>query len=261
MTDHLNLYNQLLTMGAENVCEKQTCGEYKEQLQKLHDFVYVVESTPNPSDPTYSPMFIDCIIHKSLYTPELTEQLKKHNFCFNVLDYNKDSCTYYNLRDTKKRRLLFEMNGKWWFFNESPSPSLALSEAIQFRKNFFRQHFAYLPQKFRDLVDKKGFVQAVNDLTEDEHLFLDEFIQEMEEPSFLCGCVPKKKSGFLKRIDVPIWHEPPELEIYEQDGVDVYAINEAVLSGEFLYMVVNNYYDGVDRKLYTTLYDILQSIN
>lgn len=257
MSEHLELYNQLLLAGKSNICSRQKCGKFERELQDLHDFVYIVESTPNPCEPEYSPMFLDCILHKSLWTPKLKEQLKEHHFSFNVVDYDLDTCTYYHLPDTEKRRLLFEMVGKWWFFEKSTSPALALSEAIEFRKIFFRQEFAYLPNKFRQLVAQKGFCQAINALTDEEHSFLDDFIFQMKKPSFFCGCVSMKKTAFSSRLDTPIWYEVPELDIYEKDGINVKEVEEAVLSGNFLYLVVYNFYDGLDRSLYTTLYRLL----
>lgn len=255
---HLALYNQLLSVGKKNVCAKQKCGEYEKQLRDLHDFVYVVESTPNPCDCDYSPMFLDMIVHKSLWTPTLKDRLIEHNFSFKVLDYFLDTCTDHHLPDTEKRRLLFEMVGKWWFFDNSPSPSLALSEAIEFRKNFFRQRFGYLPKKFRRLVGKKGFCQAVKELTEEEHAFLDDFLLRMKEPTIFCGCIPLKRTVFSSRLDTPVWCEVPELELYEKDGMDIRQVEEAVLSGDFLYMMVCNHYDGLDRTLYTKLYQLFQ---
>lgn len=258
MSDHLELYNQLLSAGRTTICSKQKCGGYKKQLQDLHDFVYVVESTPNPCEAEYSPMFLDCIIHKSLWTSELKEQLKKHNFSFNIVDYDLDTCTYYHLPDTEKRRLLFEMMGKWWFFEKSTSPALALSEAIEFRNTFFRQKFAYLPKKFRQLVAQNGFCQAIEKLTEEEHSFLDEFVLQIKQPPVCCGCVPVKKTAFSSRLETPIWYEVPELNIYEKDTVNVRDVEEAVLSGDFLYLVVYNFHNGLDRTLYTTLYSLFQ---
>jgi len=258
MSEHLELYNQLLLVGRNNVCAKQKCGKYEQQLQDLHDFVYVVESTPNPCDCEYSPMFLDCIVHKSLWTPALKDRFKEENLSFQVLDYSLDSCVYYHLADTEKRRLLFEMVGKWWFFDNSPSPSLALSEAIEFRKNFFRQRFGYLPKKFRQLVRNKGFCQAVKELTEEEHTFLDDFLFKMKEPSLFCGCIPLKRTAFSSRLDTPVWCEVPELELYEKDGVNIRQVEEAVSSGDFLYMMVYNDHDGLDRTLYTKLYQLFQ---
>lgn len=256
MSEHLELYNQLLSAGRYTICSKQKCGEYKKQLQDLHDFVYVVESTPNPCEPEYSPMFLDCIVHKSLWTPELKTQLKEHYLSFNIVNYYLDTCVYYHISDTEKRRLLFEMMGKWWFFEKSPSPALALSEAIEFRNTFFRQEFAYLPNKFRRLVAQKGFCQAIEELTEKEHSFLNEFVLQMKQPSVCCGCVPIKKTAFSSRLDTPVWYEVPELDIYEKDNVNVKEVEEAVLSGDFLYLVVYNFHDGLDRSLYTTLYSL-----
>lgn len=258
MTNHSELYNQLLSAGRNNICVRENCGKYEKQLQDLHDFVYVVESTPNPCDPEYSPMFLDCIIHKSLWTSELQDRFKEENLSFNVLDYFSDTCVHYHLPDTEKRRLLFEMVGKWWFFDNSPSPFLALSEAIEFRKQFFRQPFGYLPKKFRQLVAKRGFCQALNELTEEEHEFLDDFLQKMKEPSLFCGCIPLKKTAFSHRLATPVWYEVPELELYEKDGVDIHQVEGAISSGDFLYMVIYNYYDGLDRTLYTKLYDLFQ---
>ena len=258
MTEHLQLYNQLLLVGRKNVCTKQKCGKYEKQLQDLHDFVYVVESTPNPCDAEYSPMFLDCIVHKSLWTPSFKDRLIEENLSFNVLDYFLNSCTHYHVPDTEKRRLLFEMVGKWWFFDNSQSPSLALSEAIQFRKNFFRQPFGYLPKKFRQLVAKKGFCQAMNELTKEEHTFLEEFLVKMKEPSLFCGCIPLKRTAFSSRLDTLVWYDVPELELYEKDGINIQQVEEAVSSGDFLYMVVYNVHDGLDRTLYTKLYRLFQ---
>ena len=258
MSGHFELYNQLLCAGRNNVCKKQKCGKYETQLRDLHDFVYVVESTPNPCEPEYSPMFLDCIIHKSLWSPILMDRLKEENLSFNVLDYFLDSCTHYHLGDTEKRRLLFEMVGKWWFFDNSPSPSLALSEAIEFRKQFFRQPFGYLPKKFRQLVAHKGFCQAMKELTSEEHDFLDDLLLKMKEPSVYCGCFPLKRTAFSSRLDTPVWYDVPELQLYEKNSVSVREIEEAILSGDFLYMMVYNYHDGLDRNLYTKLYQLFQ---
>jgi hypothetical protein len=67
-----------------------------------------------------------------------------------------------------------------------------------------------------------------------------------------------KQKAFSSRLDTPIWYEVPELDIYEKDGVDVKEVEEAVLSGDFLYLVVYNFYDGLDRSLYTTLYHLFR---
>lgn len=258
MSNYRQLYNHLLSVGKSTVCSKQRCGKYEKQLQDLHDFVYVVESTPNPCESDYSPMFLDCIIHKSLWTSQLIARLKECHFSFNVINYNLDTCVYYHLPDTEKRRLLFEMVGKWWFFDNSPSPALALSEAVEFRKTFFRQKFRYLPKKFRKLVAQKGFCHAMEELTEDEHQFLDDFLFQMKQPSFCCGCIPVKNTAFTRRFEIPVWYDVPELEIYEKDNVNVKEIEEAILSGDLLYMVIYNHHDGLDRSLYTKLYNLFQ---
>jgi hypothetical protein len=189
----------------------------------------------------------------------LYDKLVEHNFSFRVLDYNKDKCDFHVLPDTERRRLLFEMLGKWWFFNNTPSPTYALSEAIKLRNHFFKQEFAYLPEKFRKLVEEKGFCGAIDALSDKENIFLDRFIDEMNEPSFLCfGCIPAKKSAFLQRFKRQDHNEVPELEIYESDGLDVKETEKAVLSGDLIYMVVDNYYDCTDRNLYTKLYNIFK---
>lgn len=251
------MYQQLLSLGKKTVCAKQQCGDFKPQLQALHDFVYVVESTPHPEDPTYSSMFLDCIIHKSFWTPQLQHDLKQHNFSFSVLDYSNDSHCFFHPKDTMKRRLLYEMVGKWWFFHDTMAPALALSEAIHFRDWFFDQPFAYLPETFRRWVETGGFQFAYDRLNTNEHLFLDKILSGMMTQQSVC-CFPSKRTVFSQRFIEPRWHELPELEIYEIDGVDVEGVHDAVLSGEFLYMMVTNYHDGLDRNLYLQLYDILK---
>lgn len=248
----LELYHQLLSVGKSNVCSLQTCGEYRQQLQDLHEFVYVVESTPNPCEPEYSPMFLDCILHKSLNTPKLKERLMQHHLSFNILDYDRNVNTHYHIPNTEKRKLLFEMVGKWWFFEKSQSPALALSEAIRFRNWFFKQPFAYLPKKFRHLVAQKGFCQAVEELTADEHRFLDDLILRMKQPLTMCGCIPQKRTAFCSRLDPPLWYDIPDLENVGNE------VGDALSSGDFLYMVVYNDHDGLDRTLYTTLCRLFQ---
>jgi len=250
------LYQELLTIGRANICANQKCGEYKHQLKALHDFVYVVESTPRPEDPFYSPMFIDCIIEKSMWNRELEKLLEDEKLSYDLLDYSKLTNLSRHLQDTHKRRLLFEMLDKWWFFRDTMAPEMALSDALQFRKKFFKTEFAYLPNKFRELVDKNDFNTAINQLSENEHLFLDRFLEEMNEPAVSCGCIPSKKSAFLHRFQDPSWYDLPELEIYETDGVDIMAVKNAVLNGDLLYLVINNHYDCMDRNLYTKLYNL-----
>lgn len=250
------LYQELLSIGRKNICANQKCGEYKHQLKALHDFIYIVESTPRPEDPFYSPMFIDCIIEKSMWNPELEKFLEDEKLSYDLLNYNKLTNLSRHLLDTHKRRLLHEMLDKWWFFQETMAPEMALSDALQFRKNFFMTEFAYLPKKFRELVEKSDFNTAINQLTEEEHLFLEKFIEEMNEPVISCGCIPFKKSAFMQRFTDPSWHDLPELEIYETDGVDVRAVKDAVLDGNLLYLIIHNHYDCMDRNLYIKLYNI-----
>lgn len=255
---HELLYQQLLSAGRSAICSTQKCGEYKKQLQDLHEFVYVVESTPNPCEPEYSPMFLDFIIHKSMCTPQWKDSLTAHHLSFNIMDYDRNVCTHYHIPDTEKRRLLFEMMGKWWFYEKSPAPALALSEAIDFRNWFFRQKFAYFPKKFRHLVAQKGFCGAMEELTEEEHRFLDDMLLRMKQPSFWCGCIPIKKTAFSTRLNPLVWYELPPLEIGEKDGIELKDVEEAVRAGDFLYMVVENDHNGLDRTLYTTLLRIFQ---
>lgn len=250
------LYRELLEIGRTNICTKQKCGEYKQQLKALHDFVYVVESTPRPEDPFYSPMFLDCIIEKSMWTPELEKTLEDEKLSYDLLNYDKLTNKSRHLTDMHKRRLLFEMTGKWWFFKETMAPEMALTDALQFRKDFFKTDFAYLPQKFRRLVDKSDFNTAISQLTDEEHLFLEDFLKKINEPLVSCGCITLKKSAFMQRFQDPSWYDLPELEIYETDGLDVQAVKDAVLKGELLYLIINNHYDCMDRKLYTKLYNI-----
>lgn len=258
MTEYNKLYKHILELGRSDLGAKHDCGPYKKQLQQLHDFIYVVESTPNPCDETYSPMFLECIIHKSLCTSSFLQHLKDNHISFSILNYNKDDCIYYYTPDTEKRRLLFEMMGKWWFFEKSFSPATAKTEAIEFRKYFFRQPFYYLPTKFRRLVKEKGFCLAIETLTDDEHMFLNRLTQQIEQQSTFCYCIPRKKSSFSIRLKPPICHDVPELEIYERKGTDVKRMSEAVESGDFLYLSVYNFYDGLDRSLYEKLYRLFQ---
>lgn len=246
----LELYHQLLS--ATKSCSLQKCREYRQQLQDLHEFVYIVESTPNPCEPEYSPMFLDCILHQSMCTPELIERLIQHHFSFNILDYKRRVCSHYHIPDMEKRRLLFEMMGKWWFFEKSQSPALVLTEAIEFRNWFFRQPFAYLPKKFRRLVAQKGFCKAVEGLTEEENQLIDGLIMRWKKPLFYCGCIPRKRTAFSSRLDSPPWYDIPEPNMCGNE------IGDAIYNGDFLYMVIYNDYDGLDRTLYTTLLHIFK---
>lgn len=259
----MDLYQQLIGVGKNNITSINKCGncgnEFIKQLQKLHDFVYIVEHTPRPEDPFYSPMFIELIVHKNICSGAFKEVLKKHNLSYEIYNYDDITKETYYIPNTHKRRLLFEMLGKWWFFHNTMAPSMALSEAIHLRDTFFKCEYAYLPDKFRYLVEKQGFPQAVNSLREDEHEFLHNFLDEMNHPKVSCGCIPMKRSSFSRRFEFPVWDdEPPDLEIYETDGVDVKSIRDAVLSGDLYYLTIYNHYDCTDRSLYTTLYNILQ---
>ena len=256
----MNHYQQLLSLGKKTICLTQPCGDFKQQLQNLHDFVFVVEATPHPEDSTYSEMFLDCIIHSSLWTPELQQQLKRHNFSFSVFDYCHDSHCFFQPKDTMKHRLLYEMVGKWWFFRDTMAPAMALSEAIHFRDWFFDQPFADLPEKFRKWVKQGGIQYAMDQLSPKEHLFLDKIISDMTKTqTSVCGCFPVKRTSFSQRLVEPTWHELPELEIYEIDGIDVNVIHDAVVGGELLYMMISNYHDGVDRNLYQDLYTLFKT--
>lgn len=251
------LYNKLLAIGKDKVdVEQQGDDDYNKQLLKLCGLVYIIESTPHPDDPTYSPMFVDFIIHKSLWR-DARKKIEQTTLSYDVFDYNNMTRCYHHLPDTDKRRLLFEMVGKWWFFDGTFPPSLPLLEAFEFRCYFFRQKFAYLPEKFRGMVGQMDFNTAYHRLTKEEHMFLDNLIKKINRSIFLCGCLPvKKKDAFSQRFQDPGWQELPVLDLDEGDACKV---QEAILRGEFLYMTVYNHYDGLDRDLYNKLYDIFKT--
>lgn len=253
-------YKKLLNIGKKNVCQEQECGrKYKRQLQNLHEFVYVVDSTPHPYEPTYFPMFINCIIHKDLWTSKIRKKLRSANFSFDIINYHLNQCCSYHLPDTSKRKLLFEMVSQWWFFQNTFAPVAVNTEVIQFHKQFFKQRYAYLPEKFRNLTSKMDFNTAMNSLTKEEHEFLDDFLSEMviNEPTVFCGCIPIKRSRFSKRFQEPTWYEFPKLSL--GDCILETDIREELLSGELLFLTIHNYYDCLDRNLYKKFYEILDS--
>lgn len=254
----MELYEKILKIGKEGMIDNLECGrKYKKQLQDLYDFIYVVESTPHPYEPTYSPMFIDCIIHKDLWTSALRKKLRSANFSYDVINYHTRQYISSHLPDTQKRKLLFEMVSQWWFFNNTMSPTYVLPEAIQFRQRFFKGEFSYLPERFRCLVKTMGFPTAVNSLSKEEHEFLDVFIENYNKPSFFCGCFPKLKSAFSRRLEEKIIHEFPILELH--DTTIENDVQEELLAGDYFYVNIQNYYDCLDRKLYKNLYEILRS--
>lgn len=244
------LYDNLLTFGRREVSFRQECGNpFKRQLQDLHDYVYVVESTPEPEDPTHSPMFLCCVVHRSLWVPEVRQRLEDEHISYNVVDYGKMTRRVLRLADTKKRRLLFEMLGKWWFFENTLAPNVALTEAVQFRNDFFsRKELAPLPGRFRQLTEEMAFHEAVNALTPEEHALLDGMLLEMEMPvPQCCGLLKQRRKGaFYRRLDEPHW----EPTVGEEN------VDEAIWGGTFLWATFYNYYDCTDRNLYTKIYDI-----
>lgn len=252
-----DLYQELLSAGKVSICHYQECGQYKKQLQDLYDFVYVVECTPCPEEPTYSPMFLDCIIHRTLWE-KIQKRLEKENLSYDVLDYCEMKNVSHHIPNTPKRKLMFEMLGRWWFFQDTLPPTIALKEAVEFRKKFFKQEFAYLPETFRERVKTIDFPTAIQSLTEEEHQFLDRLIAQYNDPIVSCGCIPNKKSAFSQRLQNPDWYELPELSIYEMDGIDIRDVGKAVDKGDFLYMVVSNFHDCMDRSLYQKLYNIFK---
>lgn len=252
----LELYRHLLERGRKTICKDQDCGdEFRKQLQDLHDFVYVVESTPHPEDPTYSFMFLDCLVHKSYLKTCLQHDLVEKKLSYDILDYERCSRQHHHLLDTPKRKLLFEMVGKWWFFRDTMPPPFALTEAAEFQRQFFRQKYAYLPEKFRKLTETMDFNEAIQSLTEKEHEYLDFLVYQVQKPLFLCGCLPIRKNSFSRRLDDDQWvgFELPILTHIELD-----EIKDALFQGEFVYMLISNHYNCLDRNLYKTLYDIFQ---
>lgn len=253
----MELYHKLLTVGKKHIDPLQEPHE----LQNLCDFVYIVESTPQPHEPTYSPMFLYCIIHRSLWK-KISKKIEAHHLSYHVMDYNRIIKYSNHLPDTQKRRLLFEMLDRWWFFEEAIPHSLPLRQAFQFREYFFRQEFAYLPQKFRGMVERMDFNTAVNSLTREEDQFLDDIIRRTSQSYYCCGCIPIKKNDyFSQRFHEPAWYDLPSLGIRNTDNINVADVEKAIHSGEFLYMMVFNYHDCLDRGLYKTLHTILQSVS
>lgn len=249
----MEVYHKLLAVGKKHVNPLQEPPE----LQNLCDFVYIVESTPQFNESTYSPMFLYCIIHKSLWE-KIYKKLEAHNLSYHVMDYKRHVKYSHCLPDTQKRRLLFEMLDRWWFFEEAIPHSLPLQQAFQFRRFFFRQKFAYLPQKFRGMVERMDFNTAVNSLTREEDQFLDDIILQTNKSFYyFCGCIPvKKNDSFSQRFREPKWYDLPSLGIRNIDNINVGKVKKAIHNGEFLYMMVSNYHDCMDRNLYKKLYTI-----
>jgi hypothetical protein len=251
-------YQKLLAIGKKNICHDQQCGlTFKRQLKDLHEFVYVVDSTPHPYERTYFPMFVNCIIHKDLWVSKIRKQLRAHDYSYDVINYQVNQCFFYHIPDTPKRRLLFEMVSQWWFFPNTLSPTYVRTEVVEFRNNFFKQKYAYLPEKFRTLTETMDFNTAMNSLTKEEHEFLDDFLEQLDLPSTICGCIPVHKSSFSKRFQEPIWYDLPKLKL--NNRLLETDIREELLSGELLFLSIHNYHDGLDRNLYKKLYEIFHS--
>lgn len=254
MTD----YKKLLQIGKKSICSTQECGlKFKKQLQNLHEFIYVIDSTPHPYEPTYFPMFVNCIIHKDLWISKVRKQLRAANYSYEVINYHSNQFFFFHLPDTPKRKLLFEMVGQWWFFNNTFSPTTDHTDVIKFRNKFFKQQYAYLPEKFRNLTETMDFNTAMSSLTKEEHQFLDNLLEEMNQPSVCCGCIPLRKNTFSKRFQEPVWKDLPLLNLNDQHFE--MEIREELLSGELLFLSIHNYYDCLDRQLYKQLYNIFSS--
>lgn len=247
MTD---LFQKLLEVGRSN--PQHDSGLYCQQLLDLHQFIYITESTPHVYEPTYFPMFVDCVIQAPLWF-KIKPHLEENYISYQVLNFKTGCKTVHSLLDTHKRKLLFEMLGKWWFFQDAPIPSFALPEAVAFRNQFFRQKFSYLPEKFRKLTNEMDFNTAIHMLTEEEHFFLDDMIERLKTPHALCGCIQLKKSSFCMRLEEPEWDHIPDLELEDADKKETY---NKFCQGEFLYLVITNYYDCIDRGLYKKLLEI-----
>lgn len=254
MTTDWEVYKRLLNNGKKWVCDKQQCGKYKKQLQDLHNYVYVVDSTPNPCDNTYQPMFINCIIHKSMWTLSIRKQLEAEKWNLHVFDYKEKNHSYFGLMDTPKRRLLFEMLNMWWFYRDAFMPVCARRDAIEFRECFFKGEFAYLPEKFRQLVEETNdFNKAMGRLSGKEHEYLDRLVRP-HKTHWLCFPLIKNNYHhlkFLKRLEEPRWIGMPSFDIQDQD------VLHELEEGQFYFMKVYNYYDCLDRNLYERLYEIL----
>lgn len=244
------LFDKLLKIGQSN--PQHESGLYCQQLLDLHQYIYITESTPHPYEPTYFPMFVDCVILAPLWK-KIKPYLEENHFSYQVLNFQTGHKTTYSLIDIHKRKLLFEMLGKWWFFHDTPIPSFATPEAVAFRNQFFRQKYAYLPEKFRKLANEMDFNMAISKLTEEEHAFLDDMIMRMKAPHVLCGCINLKKSAFHLRLEEPEWNYVPDLGL---EGMDKDEVYRHFCEGKFLYLSIINYYDCMDRGLYKKLNEI-----
>lgn len=55
------------------------------------------------------------------------------------------------------------------------------------------------------------------------------------------------------RLEEPEWDHIPDLELEDADKKETY---NKFCQGEFLYLVITNYYDCIDRGLYKKLLEI-----